>query len=114
MVSLSREGAKKTLGRMGILIFFMLQSRQCITYCLPRISSDRDLHRLRCLRLMVARNTCRYSDNALYTGARLRVNTGLCAINLTSSCVQIKGGFVVARISPGRRNHVDELPCFSR
>lgn len=38
---------------------------------------------------MVARNTCCYTDNAQSTQSRLRVNTRLCAINLTSANAQI-------------------------
>lgn len=41
-----------------------------------------------CLSRIVARNTCRYSDNAQSIQPRSRVNMRLCAINLTSPSVQ--------------------------
>lgn len=40
-------------------------------------------------RLIVARNTCRYTDNNQSTQPRSRVNTRVCAISVTSPGVQI-------------------------
>lgn len=54
----------------------------------PYVCHDFVLLFVACLSRIVARNTCRYSDNAQSIQPRSRVNMRLCAINLTSPSVQ--------------------------
>lgn len=60
---------------------------------------------------IVARNTCRYTDNNQSTQPRSRVNTRLCAISLTSPGVQCTDN---KRMDSMRITHASTYPPVQR